>query len=286
MECLEGIHKLIAQKISRVYPFAFLRPTDVLHLLSLDDPFPSECVGVFVDGELKGAASFGVLPESSGSKDFNIIKPRDGVIRWFVCSDLPAGQALLRHCLGRLPGRVAAFPEFGDFRLLNAFNSGMLPVSFAEETTLFPANGFSIPSSDAWGPQERLCFTLDMPDEIPAQEFPERFTLAHETKGGMESSLRLEGAGHVLAGECRLSQCALFGAPLQEHVYVDWLWVDEAWRSHGFGGRLLLEQLRRARGEGAQTSLLTTHSGRPAHKLYRRLGYSEAAVMRTYEKGC
>jgi GNAT superfamily N-acetyltransferase len=283
LEDFPALLKLLGGKLSRRYPFQAPRAEDLAVLLPGDDSLPSVCEGVFVDGELKAAASFGVLPESSGKVEFGIIKSGDGIIDWLVCSDIAAGQSLLEHCLARLPRRTFAFPcSFGAFRRTSLFSSGMLPDCFEEETKLLRMNGFSVPASDSWGPQERICFKLDIPDDIPQQDFPAQFTLSRKVDGPLRSSLEIEDAEHSVAGVCIVAQCSLFGRPFAGHVYICWLMVCEQYRKHGFGAKLLLEQLRWAREEGASVSVLTTHSGRPAHHFYRKLGYSELSLMRSY----
>lgn len=55
-------------------------------------------------------------------------------------------------------------------------------------------------------------------------------------------------------------------------LHIDILWVDEAWRGHGFGQRLLLQIEEAARQRGARHVFLDTFSFQ-APGLYEKAGY-------------
>jgi GNAT superfamily N-acetyltransferase len=242
------------------------------------------CAGVFAGGELKAAALFGTLPETASPRDFGLIRPGDGVIQWFVCRDPSSGTELLDHCRSQLPARTFVCPESSGFSPFSVFRTGMLPVSFGEENVVMLTNGLTVPASEAWGPQERLWFRTEIRADLPGLELPPGLTAVRDTTGTLTSSLRiLDGAD--LAGECRISPAMLLGRPCPGHVYIGWLGVGEHYRNGGLGGRLLVEQLRWARENGATVGVLTTHSGRPAHRLYRRLGFAGVGAARTYCTG-
>ncbi len=241
----------------------------------------AQTAGIFEDNILKGAACFGTLPENGKKADFDIILPGDGVILWLVCSDVTAGYELVSHCLSKLPKTVFAFPEFGSLRTLTLFNTGMLPSVFTKEETVFRSSAFNIPSGEEWGPQERCWFRSKVPNNIELLAVPEEFELKREIMEGYRSRLKLFNKG-VLIGECNISNLKLFGKTFPGHFYIDWLSVQEKYRSRSFGSKLLLEQCRFAGEKGAVTCILTTHTGQPAHRLYKKLGFIGEGLSRTF----
>lgn len=274
--------RLLSPKLSRTPPFLAPTEADLARLFdcgrSLSEP---TCAGVFSGEELKAAALFGVLPDTAGSRDFGLIRPGDGIIPWFVCNDPAAGTELLNHCRSLLPTRVFVCPESSGLSPFSIFRTGMLPVSFVEETVVMLTNGLTPPVGETWGPQERLWFRAEIRADLPCQEFPPQLTAVREVSGPLASSLKI--SGHLgLAGECKISQAMLFGQPYPGHVYVDWLGVAAEYRNLGLGEKLLNEQMRWARENGATVCVLTTHAGRPAHRLYRRLGFTGVGAARTY----
>lgn len=276
---------LLASKLSCTPPFVAPQEADLGLLFDsgrvLAQPI---CAGIFAGGELKAAALFGVLPETSGPRDFGLIRPGDGIIQWFVCSGPASGTELLNHCRSQLPARVFVCPDSSGLSPFSVFRTGMLPVSFVEETVVMLTHGLTLPASEAWGPQERLWFRTEIQPDLPELEVPAGLTAVRNATGALASSLKILD-GTDVAGECRISQATLFGRPYPGHVYIDWLGVGERYRDRGLGGRLLIEQMRWARENGATVCLLTTHSGRPAHKLYRRLGFAGVGAARTYCAG-
>ncbi len=273
---------LLSPKLSRTPPFLAPTEADLAKLFdggqSLSEP---ACAGVFSGGELKAAALFGIWPETSTPRDFGLIRPGDGIIHWFVCNDPAAGTELLNHCRSLLPARVFVCPEFGGLAPFSLFRTGMLPVSFVEETVVMLTNGLTLPASAAWGPQERLWFRTDIRTDLPSLELPSGLTAGRDITGTLASSLKVF-AGTDAVGECKISPTTLFGRPYPGRVYVDWLGVEEHRRDCGLGGKLLIEQMRWARENGATACVLTTHAGRPAHRLYRRLGFAGVGAARTY----
>ncbi len=241
----------------------------------------AQTAGIFEDNILKGAACFGTLPENGKKADFDIILPGDGVILWLVCSDVTAGYELVSHCLSKLPKTVFAFPEFGSLRTLTLFNTGMLPSVFTKEETVFRSSAFNIPAGEEWGPQERCWFRSKVPNNIELLAVPEEFELKREIMEGYRSRLKLFNKG-VLIGECNISNLKLFGKTFPGHFYIDWLSVQEKYRSRSFGSKLLLEQCRFAGEKGAVTCILTTHTGQPAHRLYKKLGFIGEGLSRTF----
>ena len=241
----------------------------------------AQTAGIFEDNILKGAACFGTLPENGKKADFDIILPGDGIILWLVCSDVTAGYELVSSCLSKLPKTVFAFPEFGSFRTLTLFNTGMLPSIFTKEETVFRSSAFNIPAGEEWGPQERCWFKGEVSGDLPLLSLPEELEIKREAREGYCSRLKLFDKG-ILIGECNTSNIKLFGKIFPKHFYVDWITVNEEYRKHSLGRKLLLEQCRFAREKGADTCILTTHTGRSAHKFYRKLGYTGTGLSRTF----
>lgn len=67
-------------------------------------------------------------------------------------------------------------------------------------------------------------------------------------------------------------------------LHVVTLWVDEAYRGHGFGRALVLAAEAEAREAGARHSFLETHTFQ-APGLYQRLGYVVIAELEGYPPG-
>ena len=170
---------LLAPKLSRTPPFVTPQETDVALLFDSGRALAqTTCAGVFAGGDLKAAALFGVLPETSGPRDFGLIRPGDGIIQWFVCNDPASGTELLNHCRAQLPARVFVCPDSSGLSPLSVFRTGMLPVSFVEETVVMMTNGLTVPVGETWGPQERLWFRTEIRADLPSLEVPAGLTLS------------------------------------------------------------------------------------------------------------
>ena len=88
-------------------------------------------------------------------------------------------------------------------------------------------------------------------------------------------SLRDE-AGRMVGG--------LYGWTWGGCAFVDLLWVDEAWRRRGLGGRLLASAEQEARSRGCTQVLLSTH-GFQAPDFYAARGYRETGRFPNYPHG-
>lgn len=273
---------LLNNNLKSIYPFKDVDEEAVEVFLQDNKSIENaETVGAFEKGDFRGAACFGILPKAGKKADFDLINPGDGVILWLVCVDVESGYKLLAHCLSKLPEAVFAYPEFGSLRSLSLFNTGMLPSSFTKEETVFRTSAFCIPEGKDWGPQERCWFRWEVPGDLEPLSIPKEFEVKREEGEGYESHIKVFDKG-VLIGQCDISNLKLCGRTYPKHFYVTWLWVNEAYRSHSLGRKMMLDQCRVARERGASTNILTTHTGRPAHKLYKKLGWTGVGIARTF----
>lgn len=272
---------LFAHKAARAYPF-LVPDADVCSRwgVAADRIRDLSTIGLYASGQLQAAAAFGVFSGETPA-DFGLIQPGDGVIAWLTAATEDAAGELLDYCRRQLPARCFACPEFAGFGHFSLFRSGMLPEFFTEETAALVRSGWQIPASEKWGCQERLWFMMKLSSDFPAPELPENCILRREERGELASVLFACDSDQTV-GECQVSPAILGGRIYPRHVYIGWLHVADSYRGKGLGGSLLCEQLRWARINGAEVGVLTTHSGRPAHKLYRRLGFSLAGTARAY----
>jgi ribosomal protein S18 acetylase RimI-like enzyme len=277
----ELLLKIYNMKARDIYPAKPVEPDSAVFFESID-PFliNFEFAGIYDNSSLKAAVYFGILSKDSKPWDFNIIRPGEGIISWFLCAEQKAGDKLLKYALKKLKTKVFAFPQAGGFNKFCLFNNGMLPSFFKIEEAVLKQNGFKIPEGKDWGPQERIWFKKDIFKDI-RPELPAGLKTKHEIQGKLRSSLKIFDK-EKLIGECSISQVNRCGKPYPEHIYTDWLFVDGSYRGKAIGQNLLLSQLKWAHDNGARVSVLTTHSGRPAHNLYRKMGYKEVCISRTF----
>lgn len=92
----------------------------------------------------------------------------------------------------------------------------------------------------------------------------ERWILARDAAGAVQGGARCELAW--------------------DWVYVDWLWVAEAWRRQGLGGRLLAAAEALAREQGCRGVHLNTWSFQ-APDFYRKQGYAEVGRVEDMPPG-
>lgn len=83
-------------------------------------------------------------------------------------------------------------------------------------------------------------------------------------------------SGHIIAG--------LLGGTYWGWLYVDILWVDEAYRGRGIGSSLLLEAEREAKRRGCHHAHLDTMSWQ-APGFYRKHGYELIGILPDIPKG-
>jgi GNAT superfamily N-acetyltransferase len=83
-------------------------------------------------------------------------------------------------------------------------------------------------------------------------------------------------AGAIIAG--------LTGFTWGGALKIEYLWVHEAWRSHGLGSRLIDTAECEARARGCQRAVLDTHSFQ-APGFYPKLGYTACGVAEDWPVG-
>jgi len=158
----------------------------------------------------------------------------------------------------------------------------MLSLHRKEIIGLFEENGFTIPCSRDWGAQERYCMHLLIPKVIPSDTLDNDLHIVREEHNRRNSSLKLLTKTGEEIGVCRVHPAECQGKIMPGCVVISWLWIKENWRNRSLGKYLLSNQLEWAKKNGAEESILTTHTGQPAHYLYRKLGYEIVDTMRTY----
>jgi GNAT superfamily N-acetyltransferase len=67
-------------------------------------------------------------------------------------------------------------------------------------------------------------------------------------------------------------------------LYVQWLWVDEAWRGRGIAGRMLAATDAEARTRGCHGAYIDTFSP-VALKSYQRAGYAPFGELKDFPVG-
>ena len=79
-------------------------------------------------------------------------------------------------------------------------------------------------------------------------------------------------------------KAGLYGWTWGGTCFIDKLWIDESWRGHGLGTRLMHAAEAEARTRGAAQMVLGTHSFQ-APEFYAKLGFERIAVIDEYPKG-
>ena len=239
--------------------------------------------GIFRDGRLLAAARWGRVPTGEG-RDYGNIRGGDGLIPWLLFDDADAAGSLLGRIADDMPGRLYAFPEGGELRTFLPFGTGMLPVSAEAATSFFQNHGFVLPEGEAWGVQERIFMHLRIPERWEVPDPAEGLRV--ETSGeGLKRSFKLhlaDNTGERVVGESSLAPAVVRGREMPGTVFVCWLGVDETVRGKGLGRFLLAAAIETVRQAGATDILLTTHAGRPAWRLYERMGFVEVDRARSY----
>ena len=265
-------------------------PLNTLKSEDLLDPAHGDLVnpqikGVFQDGSLRAAMKWGRAPEEE-TRDFGNLHGGSGVISWLVMEDEEAADTLYQHALPELGDTIYVFPEGGELGTLFPYHTGMLPVTAEHLVKFFEDRGFVIPEGETWGVQERICMQYDVPVRPEVPESPAGLELVVKAEG---LSIRLnlveerDNQKQIVA-EAYLAPATIQGSVLEDVAYVSWLGVNESLRGRGIGGFLMQHLIADAAQAGARQLILTTHAGRPAWKLYERLGFFEVSRARSYRK--
>ena len=83
-------------------------------------------------------------------------------------------------------------------------------------------------------------------------------------------------AGAIIAGLTAFT----WGGTLR----IQFVWVHENWRKHGYGKRLIAAAEQEAIARGCKQSVLDTHSFQ-APEFYPKLGYTLCGIMENYPVG-
>jgi len=67
-------------------------------------------------------------------------------------------------------------------------------------------------------------------------------------------------------------------------LFVNWLWVADAYRTHGIGSQLMAQAETAAREQGCRAAYLDTFTFQ-APKFYERLGYREFGRLNDFPPG-
>ena len=236
--------------------------------------------GAFAAGRLVAAMKWGRRRADAPGADFDNLHPGDGVVFWLFFTDPAGADALLARARTSGAARIYAFPEGGDLARLTLFETGMLSLRRKRAVNYFERSGFVVPAGDAWGPQERIGFRLAIPDRVDVPTLPPGFRIeVHTTERACRLLLLTESGERI--GEANMGPARMNGLDVPRSFFLHWLGVDGAYRDRGFGRMLLLNQIEHARRLGATDLYLTTHSGRPAWKLYQRIGFTEVDRFRS-----
>lgn len=237
--------------------------------------------GAFSNTRLVAAMKWGRRRPDAPVADLGNLLPGDGVIFWLFFTDEAGAEALLAQAISSQVKRLYAFPECGDLARHTLFETGMLSLRRKRLVTFLENHGFGVPTGDAWGPQERIGFHLSLParDDIPP--LPPGFHVEFKQTGA-SLHLLLHSESGALIGESDMGPARMNRVAIPRSFFLHWLGVDGAYRDRGFGRILLLTLLEHARQQGATDLYLTTHAGRPAWKLYQRIGFKEVDRLRSY----
>jgi GNAT superfamily N-acetyltransferase len=275
-----AVEQLLNMNATDTYPYGPVTDLQFDELLATESDWMADCVtlGAFSGTELLAAAKIGRNPVEGEPRDFRNMLPGDGVIDWLLLSDEDAADALLDFAAPTLGERRYAFPEKGGLRPFAPFHTGMLPIQRKPITAFFERRGWEQPVGETWGPQERIAYRYDFAGPVEVPSLPQGLRMKKDT------DLEIETNNGAPVGASSISNGMLRGEKLLDAVYVGWLGVNEEWRGQGLGRILLTMQLKKAYEMGANRVYLTTHAGKPAWKLYERMGFREVMRMKSWFK--
>ena len=237
--------------------------------------------GAFRGRRLLAAIKWGRHAADAPAADSGNLLPGDGVISWLFFDEETAAEALFEEARSVLGSRIYAFPEGGDLGRVTVYGTGMLPLRREHITAFIDRRGFRVPSSETWGPQERICFHLPVPERIGIPALPPGFH-ARFLQEDLPNELLLSAEDGAPAGKSTMRPARANGNDVARAAFLGWLGVDAPYRDRGMGTLLLSMQIRQARRLGIDDLYLTTHAGRPAWRLYQRIGFREVDRVRSY----
>jgi GNAT superfamily N-acetyltransferase len=127
-----------------------------------------------------------------------------------------------------------------------------------------------------------LTFTAETaPDEATIRAIESGLT-AHATGLGLPTDwsprwITARDKGEVVQGGIRFMLAF-------EYLFVNWLWVADAYRKHGIGSQLMAGAEATARDHGCRAAYLDTFTFQ-APKFYERLGYWEFGRLNDFPPG-
>jgi len=269
--------------IDKVYPYTAMRPIGPGDVFGPPGKHMENATvqGAFKNGRLIAAMKWGRRAADAPIGDLGNLFPGDGVISWLFFDDEAGAEELLVRARPYLGKRIYAFPEFGDMAKFTIFGTGMLSLGRQRIIDFFERHGFSIPASEEWGPQERICFHLPVPERSNIPSLPPAFHVQFQQEGlSMELLLHTEDGS--LIGRSSMGPAWVDGGEIPNAAVLHWLGVEGPYRGQGLGKTLLLMQIHHARQHGMTDMYLTTHAERPAWKLYQRVGFREVDRVRSY----
>jgi len=186
----------------------------------------------------------------------------------------PARTNLLAHARPSLGKRVYAFPEANGLGKYTVWGTGMLSTSRKRVTAYLECRGFTVPEGEQWGPQERFAYRLRIAGPRAIASLPDGFTVRLEQNGPATVIRLLDPAGSVV-GTASVGEARAADREMPNAVYMGWLGIDQS-----FAERVSYDSpsdADRARSTERQDDMfLTTHSGRPAWKVYETSRLSES----------
>ncbi len=99
-----------------------------------------------------------------------------------------------------------------------------------------------------------------------------------------ETKNPFENVSFVLRNEKEESVGGITGTIFWAHLHIDLLWVDERFRSKGYGLQLMEQMEAYARTQGCRLILLDTFSFQ-APEFYKRLGFQVLGTVEDHPKG-
>lgn len=137
--------------------------------------------------------------------------------------------------------------------------------------------------TDAAGPRQHVGLDMEVtsaprPDDLAALGA----ALAAFNDADVEPSGRLPLA--VIARDGGGIVAGISGYTAWGWLYVQWLWVGEAYRGQGFAARMLDAAEAEARRRGCHGAHIDTFSP-VALKIYRRCGYAPFGVLEDFPRG-
>jgi hypothetical protein len=237
--------------------------------------------GAFLRGRLVAAMKWERRATDAPVGELGNLLPGDGLISWLFFDDEAGAEELFAQARPILGKRIYAFPEANGLGNYTVFGTGMVSVGRKRITGFLERREFTIPVGKEWGPQERIGYRLAIGEACSIPPLPTGYQ-THFQQEGPWTTLVLRTEDGAVVGTARTSPTRLAGQEVPNAVCLNWLGVEESLRGQGLGTILLQMQIERARQNGKTEMYLTTHSGKPAWKVYEKAGFKEIDRLRSY----